>query len=1026
MSIKDIYFSNSHINLKKKVYLQRRYEIPSDTGIVYQQYSAIVANRWTIYNSASGITISDGKISFTDTSVGGGIVGSFSVTQNQIDLIKVEIEIDSYVSGTLLIKFYDTLDTAPVRFLRDFNRQNRWFAVIVMPSLVSDGRFVIYSNDGFTGKITHGGAKEAKLYEDNWVDISQYLIDKSFSTSQVLDAKSWEFGEVQQDNMKLSFINVNGELSDESNVNSFFANRFIKHQSKVKVGIVLNDEETTMFEGLVDERACSSDTQGPALIKEKLVVFSYMKLFSNLTISALGNATTTLMTTIQSAINYIIDYGYFKYFVPQAIINVANDAYIDISQYSGDTKLSEVLQDLAKGQSAFWIDYNNTFHFSPVFSSSNNIYDFGLSPERKIKIFDYSAGADGVIENFYWEKVNNINYIAKKQKYSTSETINIKSITSPVTRQNIINICGENFSRKRITCKLEIPLCPFIEILDEIKVSNVKDINTENVGVAKFIDKIFIVNGIKHSNNITTLHLIEKKWNFKVFNNLFTGKDDLPLEVIFDDYPQHQGEYIITLSAEQGCSDGSYINQATGATIKVKVILTSTDKIKIVKIKGGNLGDSHGGCGLALYVNGVMLAIAGGGSCNENNNLGFGGGGYYAGKGHDVDGYDYLGTRTYINTSSSGIAVGGKNIGDNISYGGLGFKNDNEDWGEISYAYINGSDYGSTGNVGAGSVILEFLHSVNRITMEYETLDGEKGLVRFDSYVEMKTYIDSRFASIYGTSLKTVTVSGAPADLTVPDSCANLFSEHHTQAWTGGHAEPMTVNWFADVSNVVDMSAMFNGGIKQLNLMSFKSSNCENMKLTFALRPPSDVSQQIAGLYLVDTSKVTTMESMFAGIKVSSLDLSNFDTSKVTTMESMFEGIEATAINLRGWNTSNVTNMSRMFSNLLNMTALNLQWFNTKKVKDMSHMFQGSWRLQSLNLKGFDTVALEDCFAMFDLCEALITIYVGLNQFNISNIISSTYMFRDCRNIRGAISYDANKTDANYANYTTGYFTLLE
>ena len=636
------------------------YEIPSDTGIVYQQYSAIVANRWTIYNSASGITISDGKISFTGTSVGGGIVGSFSVTQNQIDLIKVEIEIESYVSGTLLVKFYDTLDTAPVRFLRDFNRQNRWFAVIVRPSLVSDGRFVIYSNDGFTGNITHGGAKEAKLYEDNWVDISQYLIDKSFSTSQVLDAKSWEFGEVQQDNMKLSFINVNGELSDESNVNSFFANRFIKHQSKVKVGIVLNDEETTIFEGLVDERACSSDTQGPALIKEKLVVFSYMKLFSNLTISALGNATTTLMTTIQSAINYIIDYGYFKYFVPQAIINVANDAYIDISQYSGDTKLSEVLQDLAKGQSAFWIDYNNTFHFSPVFSSSNNIYDFGLSPERKIKIFDYSAGADGVIENFYWENVNNINYIAKKQKYSTSETINIKSITSPVTRQNIINICGENFSRKRITCKLEIPLCPFIEILDEIKVSNVKDINTENVGGAKFIDKIFIVNGIKHSNNITTLHLIEKKWNFKVFNNLSTGKDDLPLEVIFDDYPQHQGEYIITLSAEQGCSDGLYINQATGATIKVKVILTSTDKIKIVKIKGGNLGDSHGGCGLALYVNGILLAVAGGGSCNENNNIGLGGGGYYAGKGHNVDGYDYLGTRTYINTSSDGTAVGGK------------------------------------------------------------------------------------------------------------------------------------------------------------------------------------------------------------------------------------------------------------------------------------------------------------------------------------------------------------------------------
>ena len=1032
MSIKDIYFSNSYINLKKKVYLQRKYEVPNDTGVVYQQYSAIVANRWDIYNSATGITISDGSIVFNNTSVGGGIQGIFNISlTSNIKLIKIEIEIESYVSGTLLVNFHDTLDTAPIRFSRDLNNNSKWYAIIACPSVISDGRFVIYSNDGFTGNITHGGAKEAKLYEDDWQDISKYLIDKSFSSSQVLDTESWEFGEVQQDNMKLSFINVNGELSDESNVNSLFANGFIKHQSKVKVGIVFNDEETTIFEGLIDERACSSDTEKKALIKEKITIFSYVKLFSDLTIGALGSSTKSLMTTIQTAIQYIVNYGFFAYYVPESIISVANDAYIDIAQYNADTKLSEILQDLAKGQNAYWIDSSNVFHFAPVLSSSNNIYDFSLFPERKMKIYDYSAGADRVIENFYWKDSNSINYITEKQKYATSETIDIPCITSSVTRQSIINICGENFAQKRITCKLDIPLCPFIGMFDEVKITNVKNTKIENYGVVKFIEKSFIVSGIKHSNNITTLHLIEKFWDLKTIYDLSTENEDSPLETIFDEYPQHQGKYRIMLSAEQGCSNGSYLNQATGAQITVNIVLSSTDKIKIVKIKGGSLGNSHGGCGLALYINGVMLAIAGGGSCNENNNLGFGGGGYYAGKGHNVDGYDYLGTRTYINTSSDGTAVGGKNTGENISYGGLGFKNDNEEWGEISYTYINGTDYNAqspSGNIGSRLVQLEYLGIRTNIAMEYEELDGSTGIVTFDTYSEMKTYLDSHHKSNSGTELKTVTVSGAPADLTVPDSCANLFSEHHLKVWAGGHAEPMTINWIADVSTVENMSGMFSGaGIKELNLTRFNSLNCKNMEGMFTISVPSDVNVIITGLNHLVTSEVTTMKRMFESLgEVSSLDLSNFDTHNVTTMESMFSGCGVTSLDLSSFDTSNVINMSRMFSNLPNLTYLNLLSFDTKKVKNMGNMFSGSWKIQSLNLTRWDTVALEDCSAMFALCEALTTIYVGLNQFNVSNIIRSTYMFRDCRNIRGAISYDANKTDANYANYTTGYFTLLE
>ena len=32
-------------------------------------------------------------------------------------------------------------------------------------------------------------------------------------------------------------------------------------------------------------------------------------------------------------------------------------------------------------------------------------------------------------------------------------------------------------------------------------------------------------------------------------------------------------------------------------------------------------------------------------------------------------------------------------------------------------------------------------------------------------------------------------------------------------------------------------------------------------------------------------------------------------------------------------------------------------------------------------------------------------------------------MFGNCAKLKGAISYDSSKTDATYANWTTGYFT---
>lgn len=147
-----------------------------------------------------------------------------------------------------------------------------------------------------------------------------------------------------------------------------------------------------------------------------------------------------------------------------------------------------------------------------------------------------------------------------------------------------------------------------------------------------------------------------------------------------------------------------------------------------------------------------------------------------------------------------------------------------------------------------------------------------------------------------------------------------------------------------------------------------------------------------------NTSKVTSMSHMFYGCKaLTSLDLSCFDTSKVTNMSYMFyDCFSLKTLNITSFDTSNVMGMSDMFSFCCNLITLDLSSFNTKCVFNMSYMFYGCYKLE--------------------------TIYANDN-FCFDYLQHEEKMFYDCTNLVGAISYDSLKTDVNYANYTTGYFT---
>ena len=88
----------------------------------------------------------------------------------------------------------------------------------------------------------------------------------------------------------------------------------------------------------------------------------------------------------------------------------------------------------------------------------------------------------------------------------------------------------------------------------------------------------------------------------------------------------------------------------------------------------------------------------------------------------------------------------------------------------------------------------------------------------------------------------------------------------------------------------------------------------------------------------------------------------------------------------------------------------------------MSKMFYGCSRLTSLNLSSFNTAKVTYMGSMFNGCSGLTTIYAS-DEFNTDNVSSSMFMFSSCTSLKGAASYDSNKTDKSMANYTTGYFT---
>ena len=228
------------------------------------------------------------------------------------------------------------------------------------------------------------------------------------------------------------------------------------------------------------------------------------------------------------------------------------------------------------------------------------------------------------------------------------------------------------------------------------------------------------------------------------------------------------------------------------------------------------------------------------------------------------------------------------------------------------------------------------------------------------------------------------------------------------------NARPTTCYaWFKNFTFLNQIEGIENLNTANVTNMSYMFKGCSNLAVL-------DVTH-------FNTAKVTTMDSMFSGCSnLAELDVTHFNTANVTNMYEMFNGCSnLVKLDVTHFNTAEVTDMSYMFYDCSNLAELDVIHFNTAKVTIMNGMFSGCSNLTELDLTHFNTANVTNMYVMFSGCKSLTTIYVS-DEFVITNITNKSYsLFSGCTKLKGAIDFDASKTNYKFANYKTGYFTKL-
>jgi len=515
MTNQQIYFSSSKIPLRYRYLIKRRLENPiTDNTEMVLDGDFTSATNWTCGTNIT-VSTSNQKAVFS-------YANDTSLTQ-QISAVspstwyRVEFDVFEYQQGNLAVKIGDE-STEKVITL-----QAGHFGINVRAK--GDKTLYLTGKD-FAGSIKNVSCKKLYFYENDWQDVTEYSNDKTLAgINHSLDYKSWEFGEITQDNASLKFLNTHGEMSDEDNENSIFFNGYLRHYSKIKIQCSFDKTNyDTIFEGLLDDRSASTSVSSTQPVIENISAYSYTKLFSDVTLDEIG---TLSGTKINSIVTEIVNRGYFTdYFnFDEDLVSAGYNANIDVSEYDQSDTVMDVLSDLAQGHSVFYIDNDGYFNFKKVEANTGIKAVLDSAPERKVQVYDYKTGSERIIEKFYWEDSTE-KFESSLNKYNTSETVNIKGVTETADRQAILDFLGAKFGIKRISCKIDLPLCPFLQVMDKVKIEHVGatyncfvldksqlDIGTLTPPTSAIqigADTTFIIYEVKHSQKKTTILVLEE------------------------------------------------------------------------------------------------------------------------------------------------------------------------------------------------------------------------------------------------------------------------------------------------------------------------------------------------------------------------------------------------------------------------------------------------------------------------------------------------------------------------------------
>ena len=166
--------------------------------------------------------------------------------------------------------------------------------------------------------------------------------------------------------------------------------------------------------------------------------------------------------------------------------------------------------------------------------------------------------------------------------------------------------------------------------------------------------------------------------------------------------------------------------------------------------------------------------------------------------------------------------------------------------------------------------------------------------------------------------------------------------------------------------------------------------------------------RNISGLKLLDFSKVTNMDNFFGKVENGTLVSSNklsyingyesFNTSNVKSAKNAFAGVKTSSIDLSNWNVHNLEDASGMFYGA-NVSLINLSGWDVRKINNYENMFAENSKIENISLAGWNTNGNATYTGMFNNCPNLISISAD-NGFKV-NVIDEV-MFKNDTKIVGS------------------------